>query len=159
MDFTARHGDGAFLVGRDVEETIKLSLAMKRNAHATNRKVKTYTVFTLVMGETDDDARRLVEHFRSGADLEALDNVVRGSRSRTVRPDSSAAQFADIKLSAFFGCPPLAGSPATVASTIARLAHEGELDGVLFCFPDFIPALNNFGSRLMPRLRDDYGLR
>ncbi len=130
---------------------------MKRMAREANRNVKTYTVFTLVMGESDVEAQQLVEHFRSGADRAALDNVVRGSRS--TRPDSGAMLFDNIRMSTFFGCPPLAGSPATVATIVARLASEGELNGVLFCFPDFIPALEAFDRELMPLLRDRYGLR
>jgi pyrimidine oxygenase len=155
MRFTSRQGTHSFLGGRNLEEVVVLSQRMKAMAREVKRQVKTYTVFTMICGESDAQARDLLDYYHAGADKEALDNII---SSFQYRPSGElvkevARQFV------FYGCQPLAGGPNTIASTLDQLARNGELDGIMFCFPDFIEGLNSFHQHVMPLLETKYGLR
>jgi pyrimidine oxygenase len=156
MAFTAEEGTHAFLCGINVEDCIELSRRMKVMAREFGRQVKTYTVFTVVQGETDGQAQELVDSYVRGADKEALDNVLSGIMGFG---RASGRLFEELRRHVFYGHPPLPGSPRTVASTLARLARDGELDGVMFCFPDFIERLHNFHREVMPLLEGEHKLR
>lgn len=131
MTFTAREGTHAFLCGINVEDCVELSRRMKRMAREFARPVKTYTVFTVILGETDEQARELVDHYTRGADQAALENILSGIRGFA---RASGRLFEELRRHVFYGHPPLPGGPRTIASTLAALAHDGELDGVMFCF-------------------------
>jgi pyrimidine oxygenase len=154
MRFTSRHGSHSFLGGRTLEEVIVLGKRMKELAREAGRSVKTYTVVTLIQGESDAHANELFEYYCSGADTEALQNVVAMMKG----PSGELVQ--DIaKKFVFFGCQPLTGGPDTIASVLNWFAQDGGLDGVMFCFPDFIKGLNDFQDRVVPVLNAKYRLR
>jgi len=48
--------------------------------------------------------------------------------------------------------PVIHGSPETVASKIDDIAAATGVEGILFSMPDFVPAIRNFGEKVMPRL-------
>lgn len=58
-----------------------------------------------------------------------------------------------------FGPQPLVGGPETVASVVNSLARDGGLDGLMFCFPDFIAGLNDFHAHVAPILSEKYHIR
>ncbi|MBF6570201.1 MAG: LLM class flavin-dependent oxidoreductase [Candidatus Binataceae bacterium] len=153
MRFTARHGTHSFLGGRNFDEVITLAQKMKAMARDAERRVKAYTVFTLIQGESDAHADELFDYYSSGADTAALQNVT------AIAQGSSGQLVQDIaKKFVFFGCQPLTGGPEKIASILDRLIRDGELDGVMFCFPDFIQGLEAFQRGVMPLL-DRRGLR
>jgi pyrimidine oxygenase len=155
MRFTSRQGTHSFLGGRNLEEVGVLSQRMKSMAKELGRQVKTYTVFTLIQGESDAEAQELLDYYRAGADMQALDNIITsfGQRLSGQMMIELAKQFV------FYGCQPLAGGPETIASIMAQLTHEGDLDGIMFCFPDFIEGLNSFHRHVAPLLESKYHLR
>jgi pyrimidine oxygenase len=155
MRFTSRQGTHSFLGGRTLDELGILSQRMKSMAKELGRQVKTYTVFTLIQGEGDAQAQETLDRLHSGADTEALDNIVSAMSYRPsgVLVQDLARQFV------FYGCQPLAGGPETIASIMAQVTHEGDLDGIMFCFPDFIEGLNSFHRDVTPLLETKYRLR
>jgi pyrimidine oxygenase len=154
MRFTARHGTHSFLGGRTLDEVNALSLRMKEMAREAGRDVKTYTVVTLIQGQTDSQANELFEYYCSGADTEALRNIV----AMVTGPSGELVQ--DIaKKFVFFGCQPLVGGPETIASILNGWVCDGALDGVMFCFPEFIEGLTMFDRDVAPLLGEKYGLR
>ena len=148
MRFTARHGTHAFLGGRDLDEVVERSRKMKALAAAEGRTVRTYTSLTLIVGDTDDEAVAILDRLRAGADAEALENIMTGMAAR---PSGDLVREMARRF-VFFGCQPLLGSPATIARRLHWLAHDGGLDGVMFCFPDFLEGLRDFRDRLLPWL-------
>ena len=154
MRFTSRYGTHSFLGGRTLDEVIALGRRMKELAREAGRLVKTYTVVTLIQGESDAHANELFEYYCSGADTKALENVV------AMMQGPSGKLVQDIaKKFVFFGCQPLVGGPETIASVINGWAQEGGLDGVMFCFPEFIQGLKDLQSRVVPILTEKYCLR
>lgn len=149
MRFTAQHATHSFLGGRSLDEVIEHSRTMKALAREAGRTVKTYTSLTLIVGETDAHAQEILDGLRAGADVEAIENIVAGMANR---PSGNLVQD-NARRFVFFGCQPLLGAPETIAASLRRLADEG-LDGVMFCFPDFIAGLESFRERLLPILTD-----
>jgi pyrimidine oxygenase len=152
--FTARHGTHAFLGGRTPDELLVLNNRMKELAREAGRAVKTYTVVTLIQGRSDAHARELLDYYQSGADTEALRNIiamVNGTTGELVQ--DIAKKFV------IFGPQPLVGGPETVASVVNSLAQEGGFEGLMFCFPDFVKGLNDFQAQVAPILREKYHIR
>ena len=81
---------------------------MKELAREAGRAVKTYTVVTLIQGQSDAHARELLDYYQSGADTEALRNIiamVNGTTGELVQ--DIAKKFV------IFGPQPLVGGPET----------------------------------------------
>lgn len=153
MQFTAEHGNEAFIAAQTLEETKKYSRQIKEKAQRDfGRSIKTNTVLILVQAATDEQAQEIVSYYREGADVEALSNMF-----HIYSQDSSGASSKMLvemaKQSVFYGNV-LAGSPATIANQLEELAVEGQLDGVLFCFPDYLKGLKDFQVGVMPLLAE-----
>lgn len=154
MRFTARHGTHSFLGGRTLDEVLVFGNRMKEFARNAGRPVKTYTVVTLIQGESDAHAKELFDYYNSGADTDALQNVV------AMVDGKSGEMVQDIaRKFVFFGCQPLVGGPETIASVVNWFARDRALDGLMFCFPDFIQGLNDFHAQVAPILSERYHLR
>jgi pyrimidine oxygenase len=154
MRFTSRHGTHSFLGGRTLEEVVVLGRRMKELARGARRPIKTYTVVTLIQGKSDSHAKELFDYYCSGADIKALRNVV------AMMQGPSGELVQDIaKKFVFFGCQPLVGGPESIAAVINEWANDGDLDGVMFCFPEFIQGLNDLQARVVPILGEKYRLR
>ena len=154
INFTARHGTHSFIGGRTPEEVQILSNRIKQLAREAGRSVKTYSVVTLIQGRSDAHANELLDYYQSGADIEALQNIiamVEGTTGELVQ--DIAKKFV------IFGPQPLVGGSQTVASVVNSLAQDGNLDGLMFCFPDFIKGLNDFSKNVAPILAEKYQLR
>ncbi len=154
MRFTAYHGTHSFLGARTPDEALVLSNRVKELAREVGRTVKTYTVVTLIQDRNDAHARELLDYYQSGADIEALHNII------AMVEGSTGDLVQDIaKKYVIFGPQPLVGGPDTVASVVNSLAQDGGLDGLMFCFPDFIKGLNDFQSQVAPILSEKYRIR
>jgi alkanesulfonate monooxygenase SsuD/methylene tetrahydromethanopterin reductase-like flavin-dependent oxidoreductase (luciferase family) len=85
----------------------------------------------------------------------AIDNIYRLRVREKV--DTRAAQLRDRFESnlnrLFYAGIPFVGGPERVADMIETLAVDGDLDGFLFIFPDFIEGLKKFDELVMPLLR------
>src|SRR5437016_1210103 len=68
--FVAEQCDEAFIVWGDKKNAT--SKRLKQMAADNGRSIKTQTLVTLVLGETEAEARRTMEHIRDGADYEAI---------------------------------------------------------------------------------------
>jgi alkanesulfonate monooxygenase SsuD/methylene tetrahydromethanopterin reductase-like flavin-dependent oxidoreductase (luciferase family) len=108
----------------------------------------------LIQGQSDAHAKELLDYYQSGADIEALQNIiamVEGTTGELVQ--DIARKFV------IFGPQPLVGGPQTVASVVNSLAQDGNLDGLMFCFPDFIKGLTDLSEKVAPLLSEKYHLR
>jgi len=152
-EFVAKECEEAFLGGGSVEQMGAASRKMKLMAREHGRSVKTQTLLIVIQGDTDEEARRLVEDYREGADYEAIANVYdprsRGPASRD--PEVLPSRFADPRF-LYYRTFAFAGGPERIADLIEDLAVNGQLDGLLLVFPDFIEGLNKFHRDVMPIL-------
>jgi pyrimidine oxygenase len=129
------------------------SRRLKELAGERGRSVRTQAHATLILGESDADAQRIVEHIREGADFEAITNVYDGSYSgdRTLRGKELVEKGYPRTL--IYHAFPLIGGPERVADFVEDMAVNGDFDGMLYSFPDFIDGLERFDDLVMPLLK------
>jgi pyrimidine oxygenase len=152
--FVAERCDEGFFGGSTLEAKKATSHRMKAVAAAAGRAIKTHTLVMLIQGDSDDDAQRMLKHYQAGADHEAIENVYRlRARDRTATQLAPMMERFESDTRLFYGGVPFVGGPERVADMIEELGVEGEVDGVMFVFPDFIAGLTRFGDQVMPLLR------
>jgi pyrimidine oxygenase len=156
-EFVASHCDEAFL--RCDEQKNVASKKLKELARERGRTVRTQAHAVLIQGSTDEDAQRMVEHYREGADMEAISNVYAGLEY----PGDKRAKGQELldkmyPRPLFYHAFPLIGGPQRIADFIEDMADNGDFDGMLFSFPDYIDGLTRFNEEVAPLLRKK-GLR
>ncbi|WP_236794523.1 LLM class flavin-dependent oxidoreductase [Amycolatopsis sp. GM8] len=149
-EFQATYADGAFLSANTLDEMKALSRDVHERAAARGRRVKTYSMLTVVQAETDAAAREKVERWGAGVDREALAAM---RRSWGV-PDERARVWAEGATGEeAFQTPYVSGSAETVVEHIARITRGGELDGLMLIFPEYDQDMLLFGETVLPALR------
>lgn len=150
LDFQARHCDGSFLTAEDLPGLRDASRDVRSRAADQGRSVRTYSMLTVVMDETDAaaEARRL--ELGRGADTEAIVNM---KTSWGLPRDTALSLTAERPEDEAFQTPFVTGSPDTVAERINTLVETAELDGLMLIFPDYDTDLREFGEHVMPKLR------
>lgn len=151
MSFTAKNCNEAFITGRTFEEIKERSLKVKKMGKKLGRTIKTQTPINIIQGNSDAEAQELVRHIEAGRDDSAISNII-STYSRESKAGTGAMLTEQFKMSVFYGNLPLIGSPETIANTIEDLVINGELDGILLCFPDFIEGMNEFNEKVVPIL-------
>ena len=94
---------------------------------------------------------------REGGDRAALDNLLTTFGVQSQSMDPAQARALAERFIVGWGGYPLVGTPQQVAEEIGRLADIG-VDILLLSWLDYVPELDYFGERVLPRLRD-LGLR
>jgi alkanesulfonate monooxygenase SsuD/methylene tetrahydromethanopterin reductase-like flavin-dependent oxidoreductase (luciferase family) len=87
-----------------------------------------------------------LKHYEDGADEKAIESVF-GKRAGTKPNDRITIlkdRFEDSRTRIFYGGLPFVAGPQKVADMIEELVVDGEVDGVMFVFPDFIEGLKRF---------------
>jgi pyrimidine oxygenase len=151
MQFTLEHMDAIFLTGKDNDDLAATSRAVKSRARDFGRSIKTYTMMTIVLGETDAAAQATAEHFREGLDEEALRGMMRAYGFLDTELGQENAFVASARSS--FMTPRLIGSPASVADQAIALLEKAELDGLMLIFPDYIEDMKLFADQVLPKIR------
>src|SRR3546814_15917384 len=77
MKVTADESDANFLSGGDPAELAKSSKAAKDAAAEQGVYMRTYSMMTIVFGDTDAEAQATADHFREGLDEGALEGMLR----------------------------------------------------------------------------------
>lgn len=154
FNFIADHCTDGFFGGATLETKKSRSLRIKEVAAARGRTVRTHTLISLVLGDSDADAKRIFQHYQDGADQEAIANIYNlRAREKTA---SSLAILEERKVGSarlFYGGLPVVGGPEYVADLIEELVVDGDIDGVMFTFPDFLEGLARFDQLVMPLMR------
>jgi pyrimidine oxygenase len=155
FQFVAEHCTDGFFGGTTLESKKGRSRRIKEVAARHGRKVRTHTLIMLIQGDSDADAQRMFEHYKEGADLEAIASIYE-KRAGTKPADRITIlrdRFETDDTRLFYGGLPFVAGPERAASMIEELAVDGDVDGVMFVFPDFIRGLTRFGEQVMPLLR------
>jgi pyrimidine oxygenase len=148
--FQARYADGAFLSADNLEQMREYSRSVHDMAAGYDRTVKTYSMLTVVLDDTDDAAAAKAARYSEGLDKQALINMRTswGIPAETARDWAEGATGAEA-----FQSPYVTGSTATVVAHIEQIMSEAELDGLMLIFPDYHADLLPFGERVLPILR------
>jgi pyrimidine oxygenase len=154
FQFIADYCTDGFFGGTDIEVKKARSHRIKEVAGESGQKVRTHMLAMLILGETDEDAQRIMEHYQDGADEEAIANIfhlrARGADERRL---NYMKERTETRARLFYGGMPFVGGPETVADMVEDLSVNGDIDGIMFIFPEFIEGLKRFDELVMPLLR------
>jgi pyrimidine oxygenase len=154
--FVAEHCTDGLFGGLSRDHQIALGRRMKDVAAEHGRRVRTHTLIMMIQGDSDADAERLLQHYAAGADQEAIRNIYE-LRSRDKKPgargDRYKVRFESADMRLFYAGVPYVGGPERIADMLEELAVEGDLDGFLLIFPDFLEGIERFGAQVLPILR------
>ena len=151
IQFTLDHMDGIFMSGKDNADLGVNSRAAKARARESGRRIRTYTMMTFVLAETDAEAEAEAAHYRAGLDEGALEGMMRAYGFLDKAIGKENAFVASARSS--FMTPRLIGSPASVAAQSIQLMEEADLDGLMLIFPDYIKGIRMLAEGVLPAIR------
>jgi pyrimidine oxygenase len=155
--FTIQHCSASFLLGSDADDFIKTGQRAKELAiEAGRRDFKTYGLFTIVPGKTDEQAQARVALYDAGVDRIALDNQTREySGDKSLKENTMANRFiAQGNAARSMTKAAVVGSAAGIAQKLSYIAHGADLDGIVVIVPDFIDDLRTVGTEVVDMLAE-----
>jgi pyrimidine oxygenase len=157
MRFTVDEMDAIFSGGKDDAELAQICAGIKAMARERNRSIKTYTMMTLVIGDSDADAQAQADHFRAGFDEEACKGMMRayGFLDAEIGKENAFVQNAR---SSFMSAR-IIGSAETVGTRLMEMLERCHLDGMMLIFPDYLKGVPLFATRILPRIRERFPTR
>ncbi|XPP26958.1 MAG: LLM class flavin-dependent oxidoreductase [Leucobacter sp.] len=154
--FAAQNCDVAFMVCGDDEKSIESARASKQIARDLGKPdFKTYGLMTIVPGETDAEAKDLMEWIEEGVDLAGLADLAGGYKANEKGfKDLSASSLATLGGESYRSVLPgvLIGSYESLARRVADVVVRGELDGIMVIVPDYINHLSQLALRTFPQM-------
>ena len=154
FQFVADHCTDGFFGGITLDAKKAASRRIKEVASTRGRTVRTHTLVSLIQGDTDADAQRRFDHYQAGADVEAIANVYNlRVRDKDATQSEGYRERFESSTRLFYGGVPFVAGPERIAAMVEELAVDGQVDGVMFVFPDFVDGLTRFGEQVMPLLR------
>ncbi|GAB6902025.1 LLM class flavin-dependent oxidoreductase [Kineosporia succinea] len=156
QEFCARYCDYHFSAVGDPAAVAAMNRRTHELAAGHGRSVTSLNLATIVLGDTDADARRKVELYTEGADVEAI-GFMTGQYSLDTAKDGSSASVVSghggPRPSPFYGgAEPIVGSAATVAAQLEEMAAIEGTGGIMLVFDDFIEGVARFGAEVRPLL-------
>jgi pyrimidine oxygenase len=105
----------------------------------------------VILADTDEEAQAKVQHYKDGADLEALELALGDALADA--SGTTAQRIGMLRESVFFGLNLLAGSPETVARELQEIGDTEGTAGVMLTFDEPMAGLERFCADVMPRLK------
>jgi pyrimidine oxygenase len=151
LDFTAQYGDYSFLMPAGGAEGVrKANNDLLEAGRRHGRDVRSYILQMVILADTDEEAQAKIEHYKEGADMEALENALGDALADAA--GTTAQRIGMLRESVFFGLNLIAGSPETVARQLQEIAEVEGTAGVMLTFDEPMNGLQRFVQDVMPRL-------
>jgi pyrimidine oxygenase len=157
--FAAEYADYNFTMGFGTAGLEKAVAELASASATAGRNVKPIVQRLLIIDDTDELARRRVDHYNAGSDAEALENE-RGHYALDSTGGSSAVLARTINPHRALDPDAgniIIGSPKTIAGRLNEIARVDGLDDLLVLFDDFTEGLDRFGTEVIPLL--DFDMR
>jgi len=156
--FAAQYADYNFCAAFGVNEPLAVAPSVSRLVKATaetGRKCGALLMTMIIADETDEAALAKWEHYKAGADIEALDYR---DEQAADDPNKDPMSLPAARHSSKEGrvpsiCGALVGSYASVARMLDEMAAIPGVEGVMLVFDDFLIGMEAFGTRIMPLMR------
>jgi pyrimidine oxygenase len=149
MQFTAQYTDYAFVLGDlSGEAVFAANRKLQQYAEETGRDVGAYVLYTLVLAETETEARAKSDYWMAHADREALATMM-GQAAL----DAAGGTAAALQAVAYIGITPIIGSYAHCAAMLDRIGAVPGTKGIMLIFPECLAGLQDFGERVLPLMR------
>jgi len=154
MRFTSSEMDAIFLSGGKHEDLKIASDAAKADAAELGRNVRTYSMMTVIFGDTDAEAQEKALAIREGFDEGALHGMMRayGFLDGEIGKENDFTK----KSRAGFMAPGVQGTPDTVIDYLTDLFTISGTDGLMLIFDDYIKSIPIFGEKVLPVLRERF---
>jgi pyrimidine oxygenase len=158
--FAAEYGDYNFCVSSGINTPTRFAPSVERLREATARSGRACSALVLIMviaDETDAAAMAKWDHYRAGADLEAL-----AWRDSQAQADKTTDPYATPNRMKLAGAGDqrhptnqgvLIGSYASVARMLDEIADIPGVSGVMLTFDDFLVGVEQFGQYIQPLMR------
>lgn len=157
MEFSARFADYNFCFGVGVNTPTAFAPTVDRlraQTDKTGRKVDSFVLFMVIADETDEAARAKWEHYKAGADAEAIAWLgLQGAADTKSGSDTNVRQMADPVSAVNINMGTLVGSYASVARMLDEVATVNDTGGVMLTFDDFLKGIDDFGTRIQPLMK------
>jgi len=157
VEFAAQHADYNFCFGMGLNEPKKCQEAVQRNVDAARKFGSTtgaLLLFMVIADETDEAAMAKWEHYKEGADLDAIAWMNhQGEADPRASLDVSAIYMSRPPSAMNLNIGTLVGSFETVARLMDEVAEVEGAAGVLLTFDDFLQGLDDFGRRIQPLMK------
>ncbi|KXO84925.1 pyrimidine utilization protein A [Stutzerimonas stutzeri] len=157
MAFSAQYADYNFCFGKGVNTPTAFAPAAERLQAAcakTGRHVTSCVLFMVIADETDEAARAKWEHYKAGADQEAIAWLgEQCAADKTSGSDTNIRQMADPTSAVNINMGTLVGSYANVARMLDEIAAVPGMQGVMLTFDDFIEGIEAFGQKIQPLMQ------
>ena len=151
LDFTAQYGDYSFLMPPGGAEGVRKANTDLLEAGARHgRDVRSYILQMVILADTDEEAQAKIEHYKEGADMEALENALGDALADA--SGTTAQRIGMLRESVFFGLNLIAGSPETVARQLREIGDVEGTAGVMLTFDEPMAGLERFVQDVMPQL-------
>ena len=151
LDFTAQYGDYSFLMPAGGAEGVrKANGDLLEAGRKHGRDVRSYILQMIILADTDEEAQAKIEHYKDGADMEALENALGDALADA--GGTTAQRIGMMRESVFFGLNLVADSPETVAKQLKEIGEVDGTAGVMLTFDEPMNGLNRFVQDVMPRL-------
>ena len=154
MRFTSEEMDAIFLTGGNAAELAVASRQAKEDAAELGRYVRTYSMMTVVFGDTDAEAEKTAEYYRAGLDEGALVNMMRAYGFLDAEIGKENAFVAKSRTT--FMTPHVLGTPKTVIDRLTEIFEVSNTDGLMLIFPDYLTGIPLFGEEVLPVLRERF---
>ena len=155
LAFSAQYADINFCLGKGQNTPRAVAPVVERLLAATartGRDVGAYVLLTVIADDTDAAAMAKWEHYKAGADHEALAYMAAQS-AMDPSPTANVKQLTDPTGAMNLNMGTFIGSSASVAQMLDELAAVRGVKGVLLTFDDFRGGLDRFGQEIQPRMR------
>jgi len=157
MAFSAQYADYNFCFGKGVNTPKAFAPTAERLTDATKktrRAVSTFVLMMVIADETDDAARAKWEHYKAGADHEAIAWLGEQSAAdKKSGADTNVRQMADPTSAVNINMGTLVGSYEHVASMLDEMAEVPGTEGILLTFDRFVEGVEAFGRRIQPLMK------
>jgi pyrimidine oxygenase len=152
MAFSSQYADYNFCFGKGVNTPSAYAPTAAKLIEAnakTGRNVTSFPLFMIIADDTDDAARARWEHYKAGADEEAIAWLAeKGAADKS--PGSNMRQMADPTSAVNINMGTLVGSWAAVAKMLDEVAIVPGTQGVMLTFDDFVKGVEDFGAKIQP---------
>ncbi len=126
---------------------------LKAATDETGRDVSTFVLFMIIADETDEAARAKWEHYKAGADEEAIAWLgVQGAADTKSGADNQCPADGRFGLGREHQHGNARRSYETVARLLDEVASVPGTGGVLLTFDDFVEGVEAFGTRIQPQM-------
>ena len=158
LAFTAQYADYSFALGKGTNTPTAFAAVNDRLAAArakTGRDVGSYILFMIIADQTDEKAMAKWRLYREGADQEALKWLTNQAapNAQAGTSNTNTTQLAAPESAVNLNMGTLVGSYESVARMLDEVAEAPETKGVLLVFDDFVQGVEDFGSRIQPRMK------